>query len=56
MNWAPAIDVFEKGDKLVVKAEVPGMIEDDIHILVEADMLPIRGEKKTESEVKEEGQ
>ena len=30
MNWAPAIDIFEKGDKLVVKAEVPGMKEDDI--------------------------
>jgi HSP20 family protein len=54
MAWAPAIDVFEKGDKLVVKAEVPGMKEDDIHVSVEGDMLTIRGEKKTESEVKEE--
>lgn len=54
MAWAPAIDVFEKGDKLVVKAEVPVMKEDDIHVSVEGDMLTIRGEKKTESEVKEE--
>lgn len=54
MVWAPAIDVFEKGDKLVVKAEVPGMKEDDIHVSVEGDMLTIRGEKKTESEVKNE--
>ena len=52
--WAPAIDVFEKGDKFVVKAEVPGMKEDDIHVSVEGDMLTIRGEKKTESEIKEE--
>jgi HSP20 family protein len=54
MAWAPAVDVFEKGDKLVVKAEVPGMKEDDIHVSVEGDMLTIRGEKKTESEVKDE--
>ena len=54
MNWAPAIDVFEKGDKFVVKAELPGMKEDDIHVSVEGDMLTIRGEKKAESEVKEE--
>lgn len=54
MAWAPNIDVFEKGDKLVVKAEIPGMKEDDIHVSVEGDMLTIRGEKKTELEVKEE--
>lgn len=54
ITWAPAVDVFEKGDKLVVKAEVPGMKEDDIHVSVEGDMLTIRGEKKTESEVKNE--
>jgi HSP20 family protein len=54
MAWAPAIDVFEKGDNLVVKAEIPGMKEDDIHVSVENDMLNIRGEKKTESEVNEE--
>ena len=54
MNWAPAIDIFEKGDKFIVKAEVPGMKEDDFSISVEGDMLNIKGEKKTESEVKEE--
>ena len=54
MAWAPSIDVFEKDDKFVVKAEVPGMKEDDIHVSVEGDMLTIRGEKKAESEVKEE--
>ncbi len=28
-GWAPPIEVFEKEDKFVVKAEVPGMKEDD---------------------------
>ena len=49
----PAVDVFEKGDKFVVKAEIPGMKEEDIDVSVAGNMLVIKGEKKTESEVKE---
>jgi HSP20 family protein len=52
--WAPAIDVFEKGDKFVVKAELPGMKEDDIDISVVGDTLTIKGERNTETEVKED--
>jgi len=50
----PAIDVFEKEDKFVVKAELPGMREDDIDVSVVGDTLTIKGEKKTEAEVKED--
>ena len=53
-GWIPAIDVFEKEDKFVVKAELPGMKEDDIDVSVVGDTLTIKGEKKTEAEVKEE--
>jgi len=52
--WMPAIDVFEKDDKFVVKAELPGMKEEDINVSVVGDTLSIRGEKKGETEVKEE--
>jgi len=54
MGWAPAIEVFEKEDKFVVKAELPGMKEEDIDISVVGDTLTIKGERKAESEVKEE--
>ena len=54
MGWAPAIDVFEKDDKFVVKAELPGMKEDDINISVVGDTLTIKGERKAESESKED--
>jgi len=54
MGWAPAIEVFEKEDKFVVKAELPGMKEENMDISVVDDTLTIKGEKKTESEVKEE--
>ena len=53
-GWAPSIDVFEKEDKFVVKAELPGMKEDDIDVSVVGDTLIIKGERKAETEVKEE--
>lgn len=52
--WLPAVDVFEKDDKFIVKAELPGMKEDDIDVSVVGNTLAIKGEKKTETEVKEE--
>ena len=54
MRWAPAIEVFEKEDKFVVKAELPGMKEEEIDVSVVGDTLTIKGEKKAETEVKEE--
>jgi len=53
-GWMPAVDVFEKEDKFVVKAELPGMKEENIDVSVVGDTLAIRGEKKTEAEIKEE--
>jgi len=53
-GWMPAVDVFEKEDRFVVKAELPGMKEEDIDVSVVGDTLSIKGEKKTETEIKEE--
>jgi len=53
-GWAPAIEVFEKDDKLVVKAEIPGIKEEDIDVSVVGDTLTIKGQRKAESEVREE--
>jgi HSP20 family protein len=53
-GWMPAMDVFEKDDRFVVKAELPGMKDDDIDVSVIGDTLSIKGEKKTETEVKDE--
>jgi len=54
-GWMPAVDVFEKEDRFVVKAELPGMKEEDIDVSVVGDTLSIKGEKKTETEIEEEG-
>jgi len=53
-GWVPPIEVFEKEGKFVVKAELPGMKEENIDVSVVGDMLTIKGERKTETEVKEE--
>jgi len=46
--------MYEKEDKFVVKAELPGMKEEDVDVSVSDDTLTIKGERKAESEVKEE--
>ena len=53
IEWMPNIDIFERGNKLIVKADLPGMEQNDIEVTVVGDTLRIKGEKKTESEVKE---
>jgi HSP20 family protein len=51
--WAPAVDMFETKDDLVVSVELPGMNEKDIQISITGDMLALRGERV--SSAKEEG-
>jgi HSP20 family protein len=52
---APAVDVYEEKDDIVVKAELPGMEKDNIEVNLSGDRLTIKGEKKQEEEVKKEG-
>jgi len=52
--WAPSVDVSETANKVVVKAEVPGMDAKDIDITITGDILSIRGERKQEKEEKDE--
>ena len=53
-EFAPAVDVKETAEAVVVKAEVPGMDAKEINISVTGDVLTIKGEKKSEREEKEE--
>jgi len=53
--WAPRIDVYEKGDNIIIDAEIPGLKKEDIEVTVENQMLTLRGEKKETKEVKRDG-
>lgn len=52
--WQPALEMYEKPDKFVVRAELPGMKKEEIDIRVVGDTLTIGGERKTTTEVKGE--
>jgi HSP20 family protein len=53
-TWAPPVDIYEDGDSLVLKAELPGVNPDDMDIRVENNTLYLKGERKFEKEVKEQ--
>jgi HSP20 family protein len=54
-QWAPPIEVLERDDKLVVRAELPGLSKDDVKVEVTDDLLTIAGERREEHEEKREG-
>jgi HSP20 family protein len=53
-TWAPAVDIYETENELVVKADLPEFQDKDIDVRVEGNTLTIRGERKFEKDVKEE--
>lgn len=50
--FAPRMDVTETDKELTIKAELPGMDEKDVEVMLTRDTLTIRGEKKEEKEEK----
>jgi HSP20 family protein len=53
-KWAPAVDIYETGDALVVEAELPGIDPKDIDVTVDDGVLTVKGERRHEREVTEE--
>jgi HSP20 family protein len=53
--WAPQMDVFRRGDELVVRADLPGLSRDDVNVDIEDDVLTIQGERRQENEENREG-
>jgi len=47
-SFTPAVDVIERDDAYLLKAEVPGLSSDQIELQVENDVLTLRGEQKSE--------
>jgi HSP20 family protein len=52
-TWAPVVDIFEKGDDLVISAELPGLEQEDVDISIENNTLVLRGERKRQMEFAE---
>ncbi len=54
-TWMPAVDIEEKDGEYRLKADLPGLKKDDIHVELHDGCLTLRGERKSEHEDKQEG-
>jgi len=53
-SFAPPVDVYEDEHNIALKLEVPGIDEKDIDVRIEGNTLTVHGERKIETEEKEE--
>jgi HSP20 family protein len=54
-TWSPLVDVFEDGEGITLKAELPEVDVKDVDIQVEGNTLTLKGERKLENEQKRDG-
>ena len=54
-RWLPAMDLVETDDHYVLRADLPGLSDDDVNVQLEANVLTISGERKAEHETNQEG-
>ncbi len=50
-DFVPAIDMFEEGNELVIKAELAGIMREDLKVELSGHMLTLSGEKRGEEKV-----
>src|SRR5262249_51743474 len=54
-RWVPAMDLVETDDEVVLRADLPGLRENDVKIELEDNVLTVSGERKSEHEERKEG-
>jgi HSP20 family protein len=54
-SWAPLVEAFQKDDKFIVRAELPGLRKEDVEVELTDEALTIRGERKAEHQEEREG-
>ena len=54
-RWNPAMDLVETGDHYVLRADLPGLSDEDVNVELQDNMLTISGERKPEHESQQEG-
>ena len=53
-EWTPSVDISESDKEFLVRAELPAVKKEDVHITVDNGMLTISGERKQRDEEKDE--
>jgi HSP20 family protein len=54
-RWIPAMDLVEEGEQYVLRADLPGVREEDVKVELDDEVLTISGERKSEHEQRHEG-
>ena len=54
-EWAPAVDVLSEDGDLLIRAELPGLKQEDVDITLQDNVLTISGERKAEQEEERSG-
>jgi len=53
LGWAPPVDIFEKQEQLVLRAEIPGVQKDDLDVRIENGVLTLHGERRQDADLTE---
>jgi len=53
--WSPSVDVYEDSDCIIIRADLPGVNQEDIDIEMNGDTLTIKGERRFDDEERKEG-
>lgn len=54
-RWVPAMDLVEHDDHLVLRADLPGLSEEDVKLEVDGDVLTLSGERRFEHDSRGDG-
>ncbi len=54
-RWVPAMDLVETEEHYVLRADLPGLSREDVEIELQANVLTVSGERRTEHDAREEG-
>ena len=53
-QWAPAFDIYQQDDEMVIRADLPGVQQEDIRVTVSVDTVVIQGKRQEVTEIKRE--
>lgn len=54
LDWAPSADISETEKEYVIRAELPAVKKEDVHVTLDDGMITIKGERKQQKEDKSE--
>jgi HSP20 family protein len=53
-DWRPPVDIYETGDGIVLKVELPGINKDEVSVEIKDNVLTLKGERLLDPKIKDE--